>query len=131
MHILLLVNLLETWLRDDCDGSLYFPDQDGHFNLEANSIAPYSTLVVEGPTASGLNMSMGYSSTVRTAGGLPAQQSLFAASPSSSAGHGPPILRSVVAPKKPSATLIKIMKAKMSPAKKGGSQTFSVPGRCT
>ena len=84
--ILLQVNP-SAWLGDDCDGSVYFPDQDSHFNLEANSIAPYSTLVVEGPTTSGLNMSMGYSSTVRATGGLllqQSQQSLFAAGPSSS-----------------------------------------------
>lgn len=119
----------ETWLRDECDGSVYFPDQDGQFNLQDNNVAPYSTLVVEGPTASGLNMRMGFSPAARAGGqsALPPQQSSHVVSPSPSA---PPMFRSVIAPKKAPTTLIKIMKAKMSATKKaGGKPDFQCTGQ--
>lgn len=35
------------WLKDRVDGTAYFPEENGHFNLEA--IHPYGTLEVEGP----------------------------------------------------------------------------------
>ena len=54
--VVLQVNPSEIWLRDECDDSAYFPDQDSQFNLQDCNITPYSTLVVEGATASGLNM---------------------------------------------------------------------------
>ena len=120
----------ELWLRDECDGSVYFPDQDGQFNLQDDNITPYSTLVVEGPTASGLNTRMGFSSAVRAGGqsALPQHQSPVT-SPLPSAGHGPPMFRSVIAPRKAPVTLIKIMKAKMSAAKKGGKPDFQCTGQ--
>ena len=120
----------ETWLRDECDGSVYFPDPDGQFNLEDNRITPYSTLVVEGPTESGLNMRTSFS---------PASHSTAVNISSSSSSRqsvlpqhklpGPPMFRSVVAPKKAPMALIKIMKAKMSVAKKGGNQISNAQAR--
>jgi len=98
---------------------VYVPDQDGQFNLEleGNLTAYTSTLVVEGPTASGLSISTGFPSAARLGG-----QS-FSSTPSlaSAAGHGVPILQSVVeAP----TSLIKITKAKMSITRKGGKPDF-------
>lgn len=50
MFILILqVEPSETWLRDDCDGKAYFP-QDGNFNLQTQAISEFTTLVVEGPS---------------------------------------------------------------------------------
>ena len=49
--------------------------------------------------------------------------------PGSAAGHGPPIFRSVVASKKAPASLIKIMKAKMSVTRKGGKPEFQCTGQ--
>ena len=131
---------LETWLRDECDGSVYFPDQGGQFNLQDSDVGPYSTLVVEGPTASGLNMRMGFLSSTRTRGksisSTPAasssQQQLPLPSASSSAadGHGPPMFCSVIAPRKVPASLIKIMKVNMTAAKKpGGKPEFQCTGQ--
>ena len=130
---------LETWLRDECDGSVYFPDQDSQFNLQDSDVSPYSALVVEGPTASGLNMRVGFSSG-RTGGqsisSTPAasssqhQSPLPSASSSAAAGHGPPTFRSVIAPRKVPASLIKIMKANMIAAKKtGGKPEFQCTGQ--
>ena len=131
MIMLSQVNPSETWLRDECDGSVYFPEQDGQFSdLRDSNITPYSTLVVEGPTASGLNMRMGFSSFAR-AGGQSVSSTVASSSlPSSSVGHGPPMFRSVVAPKKVPTSLIKIMKAKMTlTAKKGGKPEFQCTGQ--
>ena len=132
----LQVHPLETWLRDECDGSVYFPDQDGQFNLEDSDLTPYSTLVVEGPTAVGLNMRMGFSSVTRTGGqsisSTPAASSSQQQSPlpPAAAGHGPPTFRSVIAPRKVPASLIKIMKANMAAAKKpGGKPDFQCTGQ--
>ena len=122
----------ETWLRDECDGSVYFPDQDGQFNLQDNNITPYSTLVVEGPTASGLNLRMGFSSVARAGGqsvSSTSQQQSQIPSPLPSAGHGSPMFRSVVAPRKAPVSLIKIIKAKMTAAKKGGKPDFQCIGQ--
>ena len=47
------------WLRDECDGTVYFPEPDGDFDL--HSLPEYATLVVEGPTATGLNARVGFS----------------------------------------------------------------------
>ena len=87
-------------------------------------------MIVEGPTASGLNMRMGYSPFARAGG----QQSVSSISPTSplpftSASHGPPIFHCVVAPKKTPASLIKIMKAKMTTAKRGGKPDFQCIGQ--
>jgi len=50
----LQVNPADTWLRDECDSSAYFPDNDGLFDLqiEGSSVGSYTTLIVEGATAS-------------------------------------------------------------------------------
>lgn len=132
MIISLQVHPSETWLRDECDGSVYFPDPEGNFNLEDNRITPCSTLVVEGPTASGLNMRMGFSPTTDPA--APGTSSSSFTTPRQSVlpqqqSVGPPMFRSVVAPKKAPVTLIKIMKAKMSVAKKGGKPDFQCTGQ--
>ena len=129
---MLQVHPTETWLRDECDGSVYFPDQDGQFNLQDTTLTPYSTLVVEGPTASGLNMRMGFSPAIRAGvqSSLSAPQQSQHASPLiGRGGPPPPMFRSVVASKKAPVTLIKVMKAKMSAAKKGGKPDFQCTGQ--
>lgn len=122
---------LEAWLRDECDSSVYFPDQNGQFNFQESSLTPYSTLVVEGPTAAGSNMRMGFPSVTRAGGqslsSTPSQQQV--AGFLSVAGHGPPMFRSVIAPKKAAVSLIKIIKAKMSATKKGGKPDFQCTGQ--
>ena len=42
------VNPSETWLSDECDGTAFFPQEDGSFNLSSLKISLYTTLVVEG-----------------------------------------------------------------------------------
>ena len=48
----------ETWLKEECNGLAFFPNENGHFSLQ--KITPYTTLLVEGPIASGLNMRVGF-----------------------------------------------------------------------
>ena len=73
-------------------------------------------------------MKTGFSPAARVSGQSVSSSPL----PSSSAGHhgsGPPMYRSVVVPKKPSSSLIKIMTAKMKlTAKKGGKPEFQCTG---
>ena len=119
----------ETWLRDECNGSVYFPDPDGQFNLEDNRMTPYSTLVVEGPTASGLNMRTSFSpASNSTAVNISSSSSRQSVLPQHKS-PGPPMFRSVVAPKKAPMALIKIMKAKMSVARKGEKPDFQCTGQ--
>ena len=123
----------EVWLKGECDGLAVFPDDTGRFIL-LREVTLYSTLLVEGPTASGLNMRIGFQSaasrhttTGQSVSSTPLQQTLSAAS-----GHpGPPIFRSVVASRKPAPILIKIMKAKMSlsNSKRGGKPDFACTGQ--
>jgi len=42
------VNPTEAWLRDEVDGTAYFPQADGNFHLEEARLPPYATLMVEG-----------------------------------------------------------------------------------
>lgn len=120
----------EVWLKGECDGLAVFPDDIGRFILPPE-VTLYSTLLVEGPTASGLNMRMGFQSAVsRTTTGQSISSTPSALSPAS--GHpGPPMFRSVVASRKPAPTLIKIMKAKMSASnsKRGGKPDFTCTGQ--
>ena len=102
------VNPSETWLKDDCDGTAYFPEtEDGRFNLQ--SIPPYVTLVVEGPTVSGFAARTSVSGR---------GQSVVPASPLPA-----PIYRSVTTPKKVTFS-IKIVKARMVIAKRGTKPEF-------
>ena len=39
----------EAWLQDECDGTAYFLQEGGQFNLHSPALAPYATLIVEGP----------------------------------------------------------------------------------
>ena len=48
---ILQVNPSEAWLRDDVDGSVYFPQPDGNFNLQEAEVSLYASLIVEGPSA--------------------------------------------------------------------------------
>ena len=50
-NITLQVSPSEAWLRDDVDGSVYFPQPDGSFSLQDAGVSPYASLVVEGPNA--------------------------------------------------------------------------------
>ena len=60
---------------------------------------------------------------------LPSQQQSQIPSPLPSAGHSPPMFRSVVAPRKAAVGLIKIMKAKIMATKKGGKPDFQCTGQ--
>ena len=100
---------METWLKDECDGTANFPEmEDGRFNLQ--NIQPYTTLIVEGPTVNGftpgaLNFS-GRGQSVVPATSLPA-----------------PIYHSVTASKKVTIS-IKVVKARMHIPKKGIKSEF-------
>ena len=39
----------EAWLNDECDGTAYFPQEGGNFNLRTLGLGLYVTLIVEGP----------------------------------------------------------------------------------
>jgi len=42
---ILLVNPAESWLKDELDGTVYFPMYNGHFDLREQRISPYATQV--------------------------------------------------------------------------------------
>ena len=44
------VNPSEVWLKDEIDGTVYFPLQNGNFDLQNQGMSCYATLIVEGPT---------------------------------------------------------------------------------
>ena len=115
MFILILqVEPSETWLRDDCDGKAYFP-QDGNFNLQTQAISEFTTLVVEGPS---LN-------TPAARSNLPPTTTLTS-TPSPS---GFPGFRSVVAPKRSSSFSLKVLKAKMNRSAGRRNPEFHVMGQ--
>jgi len=70
---------------------------------EEGNLTAYSTLVVEGPTASGLNIMTGFPSVAEHLGG---QSFSSMPIPASAADHGAPIFQSMVASKKAPASLI-------------------------
>ena len=88
----------ETWLRDECDGTAYFP-QDGNFNLQTQAISEFTTLVVEGPLL-----------TTSTRGNVPPSTTL-SSTLSSSGFQG---FRSVIAPRRSSSFSLKVLKVKMN-----------------
>lgn len=44
------VNPSEVWLRDEIDGTAYFPLQDENLDLQSQGVLHYATLIVVGPT---------------------------------------------------------------------------------
>jgi len=131
MHaiIMLQVDTSEVWLKDECNELAFFPNDIGQFTLQ--EITPYSTLLVEGPTTSGLNLRMGFQSSIQHTGTSQSIGSTLQQQATGSCHPGPPMFRSVVASRKPAVTLIKIMKAKMSPSnsKIGGKPDFTCTGQ--
>ena len=106
----------ETWLKDDCDGTAYFP-QNGHFNLHTQSISEFTTLVVEG-----------LSLTTPSRGNrvnLPPSTTLTS-TPSCSSFQG---FRSVVAPKKSPSFSLKVLKAKINRSAGRRNPEFHVMGQ--
>ena len=100
------VNPSETWLRDDCDGAAFFPQENGNFNLGSLGVSAYATLVVEGPALS--------ASTLPRSNTLPCQQSsVTVSSTPSTSSLPPPSFRSVTAPKRGANFSLKVVKATM------------------
>ena len=44
------MNPSKVWLRDEVDGAVYFPLQNGNFDLQSQGVSRYAILIVEGPT---------------------------------------------------------------------------------
>lgn len=110
------VNPSDAWLRDECDGTVYLPEQNGDFKLD--QIGPYTALVVEGPTLSpGFNMRAGLSSTSGRS-----QQAMQSSLPPA------PMFRSVIASKKVTFSL-KVLKARMVMTRKGKKPEFETTGQ--
>ena len=42
------VDQSEAWLQDKCEGTAYFRQEGGLFNLDTFGLAPYATFIVEG-----------------------------------------------------------------------------------
>ncbi len=100
------VNPSETWLRDDCDGTAFFPLDDGNFNLSSLGVSSYATLVVEGPALS--------ASVLPRSSILPRQPpSVTVSSTPTSSPLPPPAFRSVTAPKRMASFSLKVVKATM------------------
>ena len=98
----------EAWLQDECDGTAYFPQEGGQFNLHSLGLAPYATLIVEGPE---ITASM---PSPRTSN-LPPPRPLTVSSTnhSSMPSLPPPSFRSVTAPKRVASFSLKVVKATM------------------
>ena len=88
-----------AWLRDDCEDTAYFPQQDGNFNLESQALSPFCTLIVEGP------------SVIPPPRSSPASSLTLTSTPSSSSTL--PNFRSVTASKRIPSFSLKILKATM------------------
>lgn len=115
----LQVNPSDVWLRDECDGSVYLPEQNGDFKFE--QLRPYTTLMVEGPTISpGFNMRAGFSSTPG--------RSQQANTHMQSSLPPAPMFRSVIASKKITFSL-KVLKARMILTRKGKKPDFETIGQ--
>ena len=110
------VNPSDVWLRDECDGSVCLPEQNGDFNLD--QIGPYTTLVVEGPTA-GFSMRAGM---VSSTSGRSQQTHMQSSLPPA------PMFRSVIASKKITFSL-KVLKARMIQTRKGKKPEFETTGQ--
>jgi len=90
-----------VWLRDECDGTAYFP-QEGHFQLHSDSISTYTTLIVEGPE-------MGGQRTIN-----PRQpSSISVTSTHNSTPLPPPTFRSVTATRRGPSFSLKVVKARV------------------
>lgn len=116
MHgIVVQVDPMEVWLRDESDDSGYFPESEDGISFNLSGISPFATMIVEGPLLNGF--------PPRAQGSTTRGQSLAMASTSSSVKVAsgtppPPMYRSVVAPKRVAIT-VKIVKARIKMPKKG------------
>ena len=102
------MNPAESWLKDELDGTVYFPMPNGNFDLREQRISPYATLTVEGPDFRGplpppRPLSTSLSST---------QLSSDAAG-SSGLQQTSPNWRSVISPKRLPTFNLKVVKAEM------------------
>lgn len=100
----------EAWLQDECEGTAYFPQEGGQFNLHTLGLAPYATLIVEGPEVAAAVAPQ------RTTN-LPPPRPLTVSSTNHSSTLPPPIFRSVTAPKRGASFSLKVVKATVT--KKG------------
>ena len=110
------VNPSEVWLRDDCDGTAFFPQENGNFNLSSQGISPFAALVVEGPPM--------LASPLPRSTNIPRQpSSLTVSSTPTSSPSLPPPFHSVTAKRMPTFGL-KVIKATMS---RQGKKTEFLP----
>ena len=103
----LQVDPAEVWLRDDCDGTAYFP-QEGHFHL--HSMPTYSMLVVEGPEMGGGQ---------RTSN---SRQVSVTSIPTPTSSLPPPTFRSVTATRRGPTFSLKVVKATMQRQGRGKAE---------
>ena len=101
---MLQVNPCETWLRDDCDGTAFFPQDDGSFDFDSLGVSAYTTLVVEGPALATPVVSSCMSNLPR-----PSPSATVSATPTSI----PPSFRSVTASKRQLSFSLKVVKVTM------------------
>ena len=120
------VNPSETYLRDEIDGTTYFPLQDGSFNLLEEGVMPYATLLVEGRSLDATVRNN--HSTANTSGASTNHSLSLSSTPISAAtvGRSPggvqsaslsgpaAIFRSVIASKRVQTFNLKLVKARMS-----------------
>ena len=104
---------MEVWLRDESDDAGYFPESEDNTSFNLSGIAPFATMIVEGPLVSGFPPR-----AQGTRGQSLAMASMSSSVKVASATPQPPIYRSVVAPKRVAIT-VKIVKARMKMPKKG------------
>ena len=114
------------WLRDECDGTIYFPEPDSAFDL--HSLPEYATLVVEEPTATGLNARAGFSPITPRGQQVVASATGSATSSQGSSLPPAPIFRSVVASKKVTVS-IKIFRARLILSRKNKKPDFETIGQ--
>jgi len=104
------------WLRDESDGSAFFPSPDGTFSFQDGRFIPYTTFVVEGSTIQPVNR------PAATGGQIVMPAGVGSLPP-------PPSFQSVIAQgSKKAALSIKVLKARMIVSKKGKKAEFEPTG---
>ena len=114
----LQVSPSEAWLRDDIDGTAYFPRPDGNFHLQESGVLSFATLVVEGstvPTRANLPArTASYGNALSSTPSGPANAATNSSAASLSFTSSPPLFRSVVVPRRTSPSFnLKVVKAEI------------------
>lgn len=98
----------EAWLNDECDGTAYFPQEGGNFNLHTLGLGLYVTLIVEGPE---IAAAAAPSPAPRTSNLPPPRPPVTISSTHNASTLPPPLFRSVTAPRCGATFSLKVVKA--------------------